>query len=197
MDWVEERKKSEGNHAILKNDPLDTYTMASIGKVVEENKWRFVGDQNESTGEPSCDIFWSSDTRENRLISMQRLASVSGLCYLDETSNMAIHPKFGPWISFRAAILFHVGHVDIDTSREDNHSTQSLPMPVAKLLSKAEEMDARKFVARAFDMSTPKDDVTKCLIASRDSVVLGRDEYRFSDAQLMYHYTKDVKYLYL
>ena len=196
MDWVEERKKSEGGDTILKSDPLDTYTKESIGKVVEENKWRFVRDHHESTGEPSCDIFWSSDTRENRLISMQRLASVSGLCYLDEASNMAIHPTFGPWLSFRAAIvLFHVGGVD--NGGEGDYSMQSLPMPVANLLSKAEEMNARKFVEKAFDKNTPKEDVTKCLIAARDSVVLGRDEHRFSDVQLMYHYTKDVKYLYL
>ena len=196
MDWLEERKKSDGKDAILKNDPLDTYTVETIGKVVEENKWRFVGDQYESPGEPSCDIFWSSDTREDRLISMQRLASVSGLCYLDEASNMAIHPTFGSWLSFRAAVLFHVGVVDIVGGEGDN-SNQSLPIPVARLLSKAEEMNARKFVEKAFDKNTPKEDVTKCLIAARDSVVLGRDEHRFSDAQLMYHDTKNVKYLYL
>ena len=201
LDWIEKERELAGKDALLNNEPLDTYTMGSIGKVVKENSWRFVGDDNgsrRSTGGPSYEIFWSSDTSENRLISMQRIASISGLCYLDKASNMAIHPKFGPWLSFRAAILFHVG-VDIDTYREGHDSAQPVPMPVPNLLSKAEETNARKFVAKAFEKKTSKeedDDVVKCLIAARDSVVLGRDEHRFSDSQLMYHYTKDIKYLY-
>ena len=201
LDWIEKERELAGKDKLLNNEPLDTYTMESIGKVVKENSWRFVGDDNgsrRSTGEPSYEIFWSSDTSENRLISMQRIASISGLCYLDKASNMAIHPKFGPWLSFRAAILFHVG-VDIDTYREGHDSAQPVPMPVPNLLSKAEETNARKFVAKALEKKTSKeedDDVVKCLIAARDSVVLGRDEHRFSYSQLMYHYTKDIKYLY-
>ena len=76
LDWIEKERELAGKDALLNNEPLDTYTMGSIGKVVKENSWRFVGDDNgsrRSTGEPSYEIFWSSDTSENRLISMQSL----------------------------------------------------------------------------------------------------------------------------
>lgn len=198
LDWVEERKNPEGKDAgaFLHNDPLDTFTVESIGKVVEENSWRFGGDQNKTSamcGEPSYDIFWASDTRENRLVSMQRIASVSGLCYMDEASNMAIHPQFGPWLSFRAVTLFHVVGNDID--REGDGAAQPLPKQVPNPLSNQEEMNARRFVEKAFDKNASKDSCAEFLIAARDSVVLGRHEHRFSDSQLMYHYTKDVRYL--
>ena len=190
----------------MKNDPLDTYAKESIGKVVEETAARHfvVGDQNETTpGASSYDIFWSFDTTRDRLISMQRIAAVSGLCHLDEASNMAIHPLFGPWLSFRAVILFHSG--DMTNDGDGDLSALPAPDPIPSLLTQEEEANARAFVQKAFDKNTPKDDdasirrgwVVKCLIASRDSAALGRsrEEHRFSDSQLMYHYTKDAKYL--
>ena len=188
LNWIEKRRKLEDGDLIVKNDPLDTYAKESIGKVVEETAARHfvVGDHNNerAPGAPSYDIFWSFDTRRDRLISMQRIAAVSGLCHLDEASNMAIHPLFGPWLSFRAVILFHDGDVDL--------SALPAPDPIPSLLTQEEEANARAFVQKAFDQNTPD---VKYLIASRDSVALGREEHRFSDSQLMYHYTKDARYL--
>ena len=197
LNWIEKRRKLEDEDSIVKNDPLDTYAKESIGKVVEETAARHfvVGDHNETTpGASSYDIFWSFDTRRDRLISMQRIAAVSGLCYLDEASNMAIHPLFGPWLSFRAVILFHSGDM-ITNDGDDDLSALSAPDPIPNLLTQEEEANARAFVQKAFDQNTPKDGIVKFLIASRDSVALGREEHRFSDSQLMYHYTKDAKYL--
>ena len=203
LNWIEKRRELEDGDLIVKNDPLDTYAKESIGKVVEETAARHfvVGDHNNerAPGAPSYDIFWSFDTRRDRLISMQRIAAVSGLCYLDEASNMAIHPLFGPWLSFRAVILFHSGDM-MTNDGDDDLSALSAPDPIPSLLTQEEEANARAFVQKAFDQNTPKDDddddiVVKYLIASRDSVALGRVEHRFSDSQLMYHYTKDVKYL--
>ena len=205
LNWIEKRRKLEDEDSIVKNDPLDTYAKESIEKVVEETAARHfvVGDHNETTpgASSSYDIFWSFDTRRDRLISMQRIAAVSGLCHLDEASNMAIHPLFGPWLSFRAVILFHSG--DMTNDGDGDLSALPAPDPIPSLLTPEEEANARAFIQKAFDKNTPKDDdasirrgwVVKCLIASRDSAALGREEHRFSDSQLMYHYTKDAKYL--
>lgn len=212
LDWVDREKDAPGIDAdgddFLNNNPLDTYTRETIGRVVDANSWRLSESSLEGTLSKNCnnehtkynnteesipyDIYWAADTRDGRLLSMQRLSSVSGLCYLDEASNMACHPTYGPWLSFRAAILFYPRQCN---GKVNAASPPPCPRPVPKLLSKDEEEAAGKFVQKAFDKSTPRDDIHKHLIASRDCVKLGREEYRFAESQLHYHYTTDVKYL--
>ena len=38
--------------------------------------------------------------------AMQRLAHMIGFAFYDRTSHLCLHPKFGPWFSMRAVIVF-------------------------------------------------------------------------------------------
>ena len=51
------------------------------------------------------DIFWVYDARSERLVSMQRVATTAGVCYHDGETQLAIHPKFGSWLGFRACVV--------------------------------------------------------------------------------------------
>lgn len=39
-------------------------------------------------------------------MAMQKLAHLIGFAYYDSTSHLCLHPKFGPWFSMRAVIVF-------------------------------------------------------------------------------------------
>ena len=77
-------------------DPLDTYTSNSIGAAVSRLT---------RGGEVRHDIFWVYDARSERLVSMQRVATTAGVCYHDSETQLAIHPKFGSWLGFRACVV--------------------------------------------------------------------------------------------
>ncbi len=38
--------------------------------------------------------------------TIQRAAAVAGLAYLDAGSHLCLHPKFGPWFTLRATLVF-------------------------------------------------------------------------------------------
>ena len=44
----------------------------------------------------------------------------------DHISNLSIHPEYGPWISFRAAVVFNVDFDDIDINSSKNCSLERL-----------------------------------------------------------------------
>ena len=223
LNWLYKEKHvsgvDSGDDDILHNDPLDTYTKEVIGKVIDDNSWLLLSSSlpssmaedtssekgndellQKSTKGMKCngteesiqyDIYWAADTSNERLVSMQRISQVSGLCYLDAATNMACHPMYGPWISFRAAIVFTPWCC---TSIEESEC-KSRPEPLAPgLLSKEEAVAAREYVQQAFDEGTP-DEVHKYLIASRDCIKLGKDKYRFTESQILYHYTQNVRYI--
>lgn len=55
-------------------------------------------------------IFWGHHENDGVVggpsIELQRMASVSGLSYWEETSFLSLHPKYGPWFALRAVIVF-------------------------------------------------------------------------------------------
>lgn len=170
------------------DDPLDVYTREAIEEVVHQHAFRFdssIPTKADTEQISKYEIFWAFEFGAGRLVSMQRIAQVAGLCYLDDATNMAVHPDFGPWISFRAAILFYDGEPKAPPNR---------PPPIPNLLDASEEERAREKVRKALEPATQPDQVSDLLIASRDCVSIGRD-HRFSQPQLLYHYTGDPQYL--
>ena len=171
-------------------DPLDTYCQQSITQILENH----FGSINEGYL-----VYWSSDYSADKLVSMQRVASCSGLYYLDTTTHLTVHPKFGAWHSFRAVVIVRLEQ----PQPSEEVPVKSLPC----LLSVEEEQEARKEFQKALQISDetklceqlhgngPAEDVARAWIAVRDVVILGKDEHRFYDDQLMYHYTKNSKYL--
>ena len=39
-------------------------------------------------------------------MAIQRMAQAAGLAYMDPNSHLCLHPKFGPWIALRCALVF-------------------------------------------------------------------------------------------
>jgi hypothetical protein len=168
--------------------------------VVKGTKEKYRGNSRDSADASKAEFFWSSTIQPEQLVSMQRVAECSGLSYSDPASKLSIHPIFGAWVSYRAVVVF------VSKSRDlaQTASSYVLPPPIAVpcLLSTNEQDKAARAMKKALysmpdqDLctmlhGTMKGDRYKDWIALRDVVDVGR-EFRFSENQLLYHYTKDL-----
>jgi cyanocobalamin reductase (cyanide-eliminating) / alkylcobalamin dealkylase len=108
-------------------------------------------------------------------LPFQRIAVAAGLASLAPTQ-LLIHPTYGPWFALRAVIL-HAGTPPV---------TRRLPPSCTC------EHDCRDAFQRATVAEGP--DAWRAWLAARDACTVGR-AYRYSDAQLAYHYTKDPRFL--
>lgn len=171
-------------------DPLDTYCRECIERALD--KYFIVS---------GFTIYWSAETQPDKLVSMQRVAMESGFAYHDPTTQLTIHPLYGPWNSYRAVVILH-DYV--------NDSDATPPPHVPCLLTPQEKKCAKEAMKRAIAVSdmrnlchqlhggTKNPDmlrVCKAWIAMRDCIERGKAAYRYDEDQLMYHYTKDIKYL--
>jgi methylmalonic aciduria homocystinuria type C protein len=106
------------------------------------------------------------------MVLFQQLASASNLCWVCRDIHLAVHPNYGGWVSFRVALVL-----------SENLSSGDFDMlpPVPELF------DARKCCGEQFDAAMADHDWKKWL-AVRDSIPVGK-EHRFSEDQIMYHYT--------
>jgi len=130
------------------------------------------------------------------IVSMQRIAVLSGLVYQDSETHSTVHPVYGPWLAFRAVIV-------------TNQSSETMPKPVPQpcLLSPFQKTQAQKAFAKALEISSAESlELASLSQVSRDdartqawiNVRLACDlapAYCYSQNQLWYHYTKDPKYL--
>ena len=170
-------------------DPLDTYTDRAIHRAVEQ---LLASPGMEGT---EHHVYWPWEGGE-RLVSMQRAAVASGLCYHDSETQLAIHPTFGAWHAYRAVLV-------LSTPALADALAPSAPSRLPCLLSVAEKDAARAAMTAALRASDEVNlctqlhgakgmevDVRLAWAALRDCVQLGA-EHRYSEAQLVYHYTKD------
>mmetsp|Transcript_27042 Transcript_27042/g.49208 ORF Transcript_27042/g.49208 Transcript_27042/m.49208 type:complete len:362 (-) Transcript_27042:5-1090(-) len=164
--------------------------------------------------------------RESFLVSMQRVAKVTGKYWHDEEgTKLCVHPKFGTWKAFRAVVVFH------KTQQQQNSEPNIItiprappmcPSPVApNEIQKAKEvMDyALKIsgneTSTGYGKPSGKSDLCTYLHNSvqrgsdwskvsptmrpwlqlRDCISVGREDYKYGDSQLLYHYTKDSEIL--
>ena len=217
LDWVE--KKRTSGKANLGENPLDEYTKEAITNAVERSAHLFSNKLtfNDENSHAALDdrkyyIFWSDTTittaaaSSTFLVSMQRIAQVSGFCFLDDTATMmAVNPVFGTWMSFRAAVVFYPAtagttnaSADRSSSTTNNPASPCPPKLLQCLVSSQEQEMGRALMMSAMAVAEEGnngDDVHKYWIAIRDCISVGRDKYRFTENQLLYHYTKDKRYL--
>ena len=164
------------------DNPLDTYCQECLQRILSRHG--------------VSRIYWSHSCGRNELVSMQRVAAVSGFAYHDDSSHLTVHPVYGAWHSFRAVAVF-------SSSSNDVPPPQRLPC----LLSATEKERAAAALNYALQVSDSEnlcnqlhgkivnnEKVCMAWIAVRDCVETGK-EYRFDENQLMYHYTKDVNYI--
>lgn len=152
--------KNKNLHPTLIN-PLDTYVQESIESVVQ--KWFGTSsrcDQPNSTrteeekdAGTSWRLYWSAtmDNTNNDMVSMQRIAMISGFSYYDiEHTKLSIHPVYGAWHSFRAVLLIKkIQNKSIDCSCTINGTdkcnvrcTKTAPTVLSCFLSENERQHA-------------------------------------------------------
>ena len=106
--------------------------------------------------------------------AIQRLAEISGLAPLSPVG-LNVHPVYGPWIGLRAAVVF------------DIEGPAGAPPPVANPCA-----DCVRTCVPAFERAclATGPDAWRLWLAVRDACPIGR-AHRYSDDQIVYHYTKD------
>jgi len=148
--WCQQQQQQQQ----LPANPLDTYCQEQIQAIV--SKHYFVPpDHDDTTTGTTPHFFWSNSYRRDTLVSMQRVALVSGLAYWDAeaTAQLSLHPVVGPWLSFRAVVV-----VDVDATTTTTMANSSPPPPPPPLsattvgLAPDEQQQARKALQHALGL---------------------------------------------
>jgi methylmalonic aciduria homocystinuria type C protein len=150
-------------------DPLDAYTERALHAAVAR------------LGVPASVRF--AHTTGARTVAMQRLAHAAGLAFLSET-HMSVHPTYGPWIALRAVVSVAIpgppgaaapmAHPCGDCARG---CRAPFERALATLTGAPSEEHARTH--------------WRAWLACRDACPVGR-EHRYSDAQIRYHYCRQL-----
>jgi methylmalonic aciduria homocystinuria type C protein len=166
------------------SDPIEQFTEAVVGA--------------EATTRDAT-VFYSHAQYDGAFLPFQRIAVAAGFAALAPT-HLLVHPTYGPWFALRAIVL-----ISDTTNRGPTpisaHDVQRGPTPIS----------AHRFASVAIEPPCTCD--ASCLamfdaaiaagngpeswrawLAVRDACPVGR-AFRYSDAQLAYHYTKDARFL--
>ena len=190
LAWFRQTRKDH-------QDPFDTWCREVIEEsVLEDQPLGVLEDQPLGILEDQpLGIYYSHEVGE-RLVSMARVASCSGLCVLDDATHLAIHPEYGSWISFRAVIVFP-GSFDEGTLPTRRRERLENPLSGDRLLRVKALVDAATVASTC---STSHADVEKnsaLWISIRDSVCTEEQlaRHRFPDEMVAYHYCGDKSLL--
>ncbi|KAL3775977.1 hypothetical protein HJC23_006325 [Cyclotella cryptica] len=156
------------------------------------------------------------------LVSMQRVAKVSGQYWHDdEATKLCVHPEYGTWTAFRTVVVFEQNtQTQLNCIPPE---PQLCPCPVSdEEIKKAKEVFDHALKISSSDVEgygatldkswaqlctylhntmcsgSDWDKVPSSMkpwIQLRDVISVGRQMWKYSDAQLLYHYTKDPEIL--
>ncbi len=104
-------------------------------------------------------------------VLIQQLAVSSGLAYKSDTSKLCVHPTYGPWIGLRAAVVFNI--------------------PTQKTLAISSVCDCTQGCQSNAKKVTAD---WKSWLAVREACPVGK-HHRYSQEQILYHYTKNPNIL--
>lgn len=113
------------------------------------------------------------------LVSMLHLAEASGLAHVGP-AHLAVHPEHGTWIGLRAVMIFDAEPPAAQLAPAPDPCTEC-DAPCVAALGAALESAPDSRLASSRD----------AWVAIRDACPVGRAS-RYSEAQLKYHYTKDL-----
>eukprot|EP01122_Echinamoeba_exundans_P015690 TRINITY_DN7579_c0_g1_i1.p1 TRINITY_DN7579_c0_g1~~TRINITY_DN7579_c0_g1_i1.p1 ORF type:complete len:258 (-),score=27.13 TRINITY_DN7579_c0_g1_i1:110-856(-) len=167
IDWL-----AQNPTRVIAPDPFDTYVTEQVNSIVSEH-----------IKDVRTEIKFSHGYKAGHGVAMQKLAHAAGLCYLDPEFHLAIHPVYGPWIAFRAAIS-----VDIDAS-DQVWTAASNPVP-----DEARTEILSKFAEAMRETRARNPERWKYWAEFRKSIPVGQD-FRYSDLQILYHHTGDKSVL--
>lgn len=166
-------------------NPLNLYTLNSINSIC---------DQYFTKNNIQFSVRFTFEMEKDKLISFQRLCHVSNYAFLDTNSYLCIHKEYGPWIALRAFIV-------LDDDYNSNQSEQDIKIEsLNDILSDEEQANVMKQwneiqnVLFKDDNNKQIKDSWKYWLKLRDSYNVGK-KYRYSDDQILYHYTTDINVL--
>ncbi|KAI8874253.1 hypothetical protein GQ42DRAFT_152055 [Ramicandelaber brevisporus] len=166
----------------LAQDPsrLEQHPGRAIDSYTEEAITQCVGDAlNESHdghSVPQHRIWYSFRMSPGELLPFQRLVHSVGFAHLNRSANLCIHPKYGPWISFRSVIV-----IDCPGPALDDPSCQELDDPYPECTPLIREWFAAKLATAKWQDWVHLRDI---------AMPPHTKEYRYTEQQILYHYTK-------
>ncbi len=122
-----------------------------------------------------------------RRLAMVPLAELAGLGWRSP-AELLIHPQLGPWLGLRAVVVVEAAAPSrrVDPGRSP---CEGCPAPCRAALRAAVAADARGEALRA-----GRGEAWRRWLAVRDACPVG-GAWRYGEAQLRYHYTKDRRWL--
>ena len=161
LSWLEKQEKWEEI-----TNPIELYTQQSVESACSE----FL---------PSATIYWMHETNAY-VVPGQQLAHSTGLAFLS-AGRFNIHPQYGAWFALRALIIVKETF-PIDSRLAVNPSTNHIELKAQAIFNKLSA------VLAVSEMEHTVKTKWKKWLALRDIYQVGK-EYRYSNAQIEYHYT--------
>lgn len=159
-------------------NPFDSYVETSITTALR------------SLETSSYRVYWSNSKAllegGEGYLAIQRMAECASLAHLDTTTHLCVHHKYGTWFALRCAVVF-------DSALFDEPAPEKLP---AQTEEKEREV-VNKAVAAALgtgETTGPETETWRKWLAVRDSLSPSHP-FRYSEAQIRYHYTQDASAL--
>ena len=163
-----------------------------------------------------------NDASDSFLVSMQRVATTTGeYWHDDESTKLCVHPEYGTWTAFRVVVVFQTkstsGVADIPptptpcpcpVSEEESKAAKKVFDFALKMSSSNEQgygstlnkswAEIAEYLHETISSGSEwskVDETLKPWIQLRDCITVGREKWKYSDAQLLYHYTRDAEIL--
>lgn len=156
------------------------------------------------------------DDKENSfLVSMQRVATTTGEYWHDsEATKLCVHPEYGSWTAFRCVVVFESRDLECPVpaaprtcpcpvTDEENKLAKSV-FDYALNMSTTEEgygatlnkpwEELCQYLHETVCSGSDWEKVPATLkpwMQLRDCISVGREKWKYSQAQLLYHYTRD------
>lgn len=170
--WVQ--RKLRENPGLLDNSPdiLDVYTR----EIIEETMER-------APSTVQFEVIYAYETLEThrRCISVATAAHVAGLAHHHAQLQRTLHPVYGPWLAFRAVIVFRHGSSGTPTLLPD-------PLAAHEL---AHVLELQQNCFAEWDTSSEEVNWLR-LIDIVNAFELG-SEHRYSEDQIRFHYEPVVE----
>jgi len=163
-----------------------------------------------------------NNTSDSFLVSMQRVATTTGeYWHDDDATKLCVHPEYGTWTAFRVVVVFQPKNTCGFAAAPP--TPPQCPCPVSEEESKAAKkvfdyaLEMSSSNEHGYGSTLNKtwaeiaeylhetissgsewskvDETLKPWIQLRDCITVGREKWKYSDAQLLYHYTRDAEIL--
>lgn len=172
LRWTADRLDKEPTWLDSPQDALDQYTVEVVQRAVS------------ASGIAGTQVVYAYETleKEGRSVSVTTAAHVAGLAHYHQESQRSVHARFGPWIAYRALIVF--------PSLLD--CLGSPPAAPADPCSSAEWQRVGELQRVCFEQwdETEEQLNWKRLVEIVEAFQLGK-EYKYTPEQLHFHYQPD------